>query len=213
MLSTKVNIFANVKTEEIDKLMKSSLTRNFSKGDIIIHAGDVGKHLYIILMGEVKVLQPSRDGSTQKLLSFLSAGEYFGEIGLIMNSKRTADVIATKTSKILLLSEKNALDFMAKHKEVMFNVLKNSLTRIYELSIDTEISAMSAYDKIYYFLKHRLSRQDENEQEYVVKKDIPSVAKIADYIGLHRSTVHDNLKLLYKNKRLIQEEELVYFTD
>jgi CRP-like cAMP-binding protein len=207
------NIFSGVKEEEINCLIKSSFTRNFEKGEYIVQSGQEGHSLYIILFGRVKVLMPSRDGRAHKLLTFLESGECFGEIAIVLKSKRTADVIATTTTKVLVLSEQETMNFMAQHTKIMFNMLKYSLNRVYQLSIDSEISTLKAPEKIFYLLKYRFAKTDEKGQEYIPKNAMPSIIEIGEYAGLHRSTAHDNFKKLMEDERLIEKGAVYYLSN
>ncbi len=61
----------------------------FSKGDVIIKSGTPGDKFYIIYTGNVSIT--SEDGKLKKVYG---AYDYFGEIALMNDKDRTADVIA-----------------------------------------------------------------------------------------------------------------------
>jgi len=204
-------IFANMQHDEIEELTHSALSRDFRQGEFIIQAGEQGHSLYIILSGKVKVLIPTRDGGAHKLLTFLEHGDCFGEIANVLQTKRSAGVIAVQDTKVLLISEKKALDFMTEHKQMMFNLLKYSLNRVYQLSLDSEISSLKSQEKVYYFLKWRLAQQDQQGRYCIKEDEFPSMQEIADYIGLHRSTVHDNFKLIIAQERITLENNTYFF--
>lgn len=63
----------------------------YQPGEIIIREGDVADKFYLITSGEVEVLQ-SRRGN--QVVARLCSGQYFGEIGLLRSSRRTATVRA-----------------------------------------------------------------------------------------------------------------------
>jgi len=204
-------IFAGMTQQEIEQLTQSALTRTYKKGEYIIQAGEQGDCFYIILLGKVKVLIPTRDGGAHKLLTFLDSGDCFGEIALVLQTRRSADVVAVKTTKVLVISEQKALDYMSEHKQIMFNLLKYSLNRIYQLSLDSEISSLKSQEKVYYFLKWRLAQQDKEQRYFIPKQEFPSMQEIADYIGLHRSTVHDNIKILLAEQQISLETNCYFF--
>uniref|UniRef100_A0A8C4UIF7 cGMP-dependent protein kinase n=1 Tax=Falco tinnunculus TaxID=100819 RepID=A0A8C4UIF7_FALTI len=70
------------------KLLDAMEECTFPPGHIIIHEGDEGENFYIILRGEVRVSQ--RAGGGQRLIRVLGAGQHFGELSLLRNSRRTA---------------------------------------------------------------------------------------------------------------------------
>jgi len=65
----------------------------FSAGDIIIHQGDEPEKFYIITQGIVDVIRHYPDGS-EVLLDRIREGGFFGEIGLLKQTKRVATVRA-----------------------------------------------------------------------------------------------------------------------
>ena len=66
---------------------------NFKKGEVIVKQGDTGDVFYIIIEGCATVTQIDRDG-VEKHLVDLKTSDYFGEIALIRNVPRTANVIS-----------------------------------------------------------------------------------------------------------------------
>ncbi|MCZ6541063.1 MAG: cyclic nucleotide-binding domain-containing protein, partial [Nitrospinae bacterium] len=66
--------------------------QRFANGDIIVSEGIVSKNAYIILEGKVNVTKKVDKKSI--LISSLSKGEVFGEMGLISKSTRSASVVA-----------------------------------------------------------------------------------------------------------------------
>jgi hypothetical protein len=62
----------------------------FTPGDIIFRAGDVGAAMYFISRGRLDVMDP--DGT--RVMATLGAGEFFGEMALLLHQKRTATVRA-----------------------------------------------------------------------------------------------------------------------
>jgi CRP-like cAMP-binding protein len=72
---------------------------NFLQGDAIIETGEHGDALYVIVRGDLEVRVASDAGS--KLVARLAANDFFGEMALLGDHIRKADVIAD-TSCILL---------------------------------------------------------------------------------------------------------------
>ncbi len=71
---------------------KTPNIQRFANGDIIVSEGIVSNNAYIILEGKVNVTKKVDKKSI--LISSLSKGEVFGEMGLISKSTRSASVVA-----------------------------------------------------------------------------------------------------------------------
>lgn len=82
----------------------AELTREqkFAKNAIIVSEGDPGDALYVVRTGEVKVVLIGEDGR-EVLLHLLSPGDHFGELSLIDGRPRSAHVVATHASSLLVL--------------------------------------------------------------------------------------------------------------
>ncbi len=101
--------------EKIDILQKISglfVERKAKKGDILIREGEVGDELYIIKEGYVRVLKNTLQNEPYTVV-LLSEDQhvFFGEIGLLLNDKRTATVVAEVDSIFLVTNRKKFQEF------------------------------------------------------------------------------------------------------
>ena len=72
-------------------------------GDYVICTGEKGNRMYFIRRGVAEVL-----ANLNRVINTLREGDYFGEIALLSNQRRTADVRAVTDCMLLSLS---LLDF------------------------------------------------------------------------------------------------------
>jgi CRP-like cAMP-binding protein len=72
----------------------------------IFELGDQGEKCYIIVGGEVEVLVPDALG-TDLVVTRLGKGDFFGEIALIKNVRRTATVRTAKPTKLVSLTRRS----------------------------------------------------------------------------------------------------------
>ena len=76
--------------------------QKFVKGAMIVTEGDPGDALFVVRSGEVKVLLIGEDGR-EVILGVLGVGDHFGELSLIDGRPRSAHVVATQPSSLLIL--------------------------------------------------------------------------------------------------------------
>jgi hypothetical protein len=74
---------------------------HFEAGDVVIRQGEQGDSAYIIQSGRVEVLKNG------KQVSELGSGEFFGEIALVSNEKRTATVSCLSACELTVLSRED----------------------------------------------------------------------------------------------------------
>ena len=63
-LLAKFTVFAELGGDELHTLLEQSAVETYSEGEIIIHSGEVGHCMYVILRGSVRVTVPIRDKSS-----------------------------------------------------------------------------------------------------------------------------------------------------
>lgn len=97
-LVSKVSLFSELSQKDLKSIAKSGTERRFSVGDTIVKEGDTGVGFYLILEGTVEVRKK------RKVLSTLMAGDFFGEMGLIDDQPRSADVVAVTPTVTFCLS-------------------------------------------------------------------------------------------------------------
>lgn len=88
-----LGIFANATRAGLERLAAATETEQLPAGTTIVQEGEAADALYVITEGQVDV---SAQGEFQQLqhLRTMGPGEYFGEIGLLARSSRTATVRA-----------------------------------------------------------------------------------------------------------------------
>ncbi|HIF07617.1 MAG TPA: cyclic nucleotide-binding domain-containing protein, partial [Gemmatimonadetes bacterium] len=86
----KVSFLKGASRELIQDLCSQLEPVVFTPGDVIVRAGEQGRHIYFINSGSVDVL--GDDGET--LIRTLTDGDFFGEVALLHRQPRTATVRA-----------------------------------------------------------------------------------------------------------------------
>lgn len=87
------------------KLIDGLESKNFTKGEYIIKEGEDGDYFYIIEDGVVDCMkEPTSNTSEAIHVRDLIRGDYFGELALLNNAKRTLSVkVKSDSCKLLAL--------------------------------------------------------------------------------------------------------------
>jgi CRP-like cAMP-binding protein len=120
-------LFKGMGKKLLRKLLIDLIEKKYSAGDIIFHEGDIGKAVYVVLEGSVKIIKESN--LENKTLSVLGPGSHFGELALIGNASRFASAVAEKDSLLLIMYKSYFDDLIRSNSATSARMLLN-LTEI-----------------------------------------------------------------------------------
>ena len=98
----KFCMFAGLGGEELAALLKLTDAIACPAGSRIVQAGETGHCLYVMLEGRAKVTVDA-DGR-EILLSPLETGDFFGEVSLVDDGLRSANVVALENCVLLRIT-------------------------------------------------------------------------------------------------------------
>ena len=101
----------------IDRLMKYLERREVKQGEYLMRQGDPPAEMYFVEAGLVTAQLEFPDGQVLRLRS-IRGGATVGEIGLYLESVRTASVVATRPSSVYRLSAQALKEMREKDSEV-----------------------------------------------------------------------------------------------
>jgi CRP-like cAMP-binding protein len=97
---TVKTIFQNIDDETLDKLMQTVKIVDYPANTHLCHEGARERTFYVIVNGEVAITRHRIDGQPV-LLQKKGANDFFGEIALLTDQPRTADVSTTTGSTMV----------------------------------------------------------------------------------------------------------------
>jgi CRP-like cAMP-binding protein len=99
----KVPLFQSASEDLIREIVLNLTPVVFTPGDTIVTAGEVGFQMYFISQGSVDVLSADE----QTVYATLTAGQFFGEIALLLSMPRTATIRAREYCDLYRLDKDN----------------------------------------------------------------------------------------------------------
>ena len=105
-----------------------SLGKDYKDGCIIFEEESVGKEMYIIISGKVKIIK--KKGTVETILATLEEGEFFGEMSLFDSNPRSATAKAIGDIKLLEINQKNFLKKISNDPSIAFRILEKMSQRI-----------------------------------------------------------------------------------
>ncbi len=118
-----------------------------AKDDVIIKKGDLSDSLFLILSGQVRARL--RVGGQDTSLGTMEPGELFGEIAMLSQTARSADVVADAPTRLLRLTSQNFQELMANHSDLaarmLFNISRQLATRLSQRNQDLHKDLASSF--------------------------------------------------------------------
>ena len=191
-----VSLFESLNDEEIDALTDVTFTRTFAKDSVIILAEEEGDTLFIIKEGEVKVSIVSEEGR-EVILSMMGAGAVFGELSLLDGKPRSANVVATENTALIMLRRIDFVQLVFKVPQIATALLAELASRLRKT--DRQIEGLALLDvtsRISETLLQLASEKGVEGEEGVVIKSRPTHQDLANMSGTTRETVSRVLKRL-----------------
>jgi cytochrome P450/CRP-like cAMP-binding protein len=124
--------------EQINTLLPQCQWLTAAPGSTIVRQGEAADRFYMIVRGEVEVVNGRNDGQ-EFVLCTLGEGDYFGEIGLLQGRPRNATVrVAAGAGEVELiaLERDDFLALMAGSEATEQQVALQMAQRLYELAAD-----------------------------------------------------------------------------
>lgn len=114
----KVPIFEAAGEDLIKDIIVNMEPVVFTPGDYIVRAGEVGFDMYFISRGRVDVM--SADETAR--YATLTAGQFFGEIALLLSMPRTATIKATEYCDLYRLNKETFDRILTRYPDFMNNI-------------------------------------------------------------------------------------------
>jgi len=122
----KVPLFSGLDLQLLAKLTTLFEEESFTPGAKILREGEFGDSMYIIIQGVVDVTKYNEEGN-EILITKLKTGSYFGEVALIDNQPRSANINAEEEIKVLRLRKSVFEKMLVEEKTFAINFYRNCL--------------------------------------------------------------------------------------
>lgn len=183
-LLKEVPLFSQFKSEELALLIQRASEDEFEPHTAIVQEHSPGDEFYLILNGQVEV----RKGS--KRLAKLGVGQFFGEMALLDEKLRSADVIALEETRCLVISSHTLHTLMREHPDMALKMLAELTRRLrntdqesvaaLEQRVAARTRELSALYEVTAVASESLDLQETMER---------SLEKLLDALDTHRGAI------------------------
>jgi CRP-like cAMP-binding protein/thioredoxin reductase/Fe-S-cluster-containing hydrogenase component 2 len=109
-------LFPGIPEAQLGQLVELSVVNNLPKDAVVFKEGEPADAFYLIRNGMVKITKTS--GEKEVVLSYLVAGNFFGEAALFSEADRTATVTTIFPSDLIKLSKRDFNNFLGAHPDL-----------------------------------------------------------------------------------------------
>ena len=129
----QVEIFAGLSEAELEIIANSCVSRSYPKNTVIINEDDYADSLYVIDSGRVKVYCSDKNGK-EFIMNTMQTGEYFGELALLDDEKRSASVRTLDKSVFLIMYKDEFTKILEQYPNISRTLIRNLTKRVRKLT-------------------------------------------------------------------------------
>lgn len=206
LVLNNVPLLSGLDREELEKLSRVTRRRSAGRGEHVVRAGEPADTLFILISGSAKVIN-SDDEGREVILAVLKAGEFFGEMGLIDGSPRSASVVAQESCELLVMGRAELHRCMQDNFQVALKVMQILVQRL--RSADGKIESLALLDVYGRVARLLLDMSSVDAEGRRVVKRMISKQEMARMVGASREMVSKVVRNLETSGYIRHEGDLV----
>jgi len=185
----KVASFAELDESALSSIERLVFERRYARDSVVFGQEDQGDALFAGCEGKVKVVLYGPSGR-EVILSIFKPGDFFGEMSLLDNQPRSANVIAMEDSRLLVLERSAFQEHIEQHPRTALKVLAEMSRRLRRAdAIIGNLALLDVYGRVARFLRDIAKTDGELTDGAIIIRQRPTQQEIASMIGTSRETV------------------------
>jgi CRP-like cAMP-binding protein len=124
----RIPLYSSMHLEQLRTVAAHLVERDVRPGEVIFREGEFSHELYIIVAGQVEIVQ--QRGSGPLTLVKLAAGDFFGDIALVGDQPRSASAVAVEPAVLLTLSPEHFRQMVLGDPAMSFEIFRALSARI-----------------------------------------------------------------------------------
>jgi CRP/FNR family cyclic AMP-dependent transcriptional regulator len=206
-------LFAELETPELEALARAAERREFARDETIFAANEAADGLYVLASGRVKVCVSSAGGK-ELILATLGGGEFFGEMALIDDAPRSANVVAQLPTVAYRIKRGDFEQLLDQHPGMGRKLLRELSLRLRRANAQMEsLATLDVVGRLarYFIDLARQHGQLLGNGWVAVRR--PTHQDIANSIGTSRETVTRLINDLEQRGLVVNEGKMSYLRE
>jgi CRP-like cAMP-binding protein len=113
-LLARVPVLSTLEGDDLERIADLAVPRQFEPGQVVFREGDQSDTCYIVREGRARAVREHRGGRTITLATF-GPGEFFGELALFEDERRSATVEAIEPTSVVAVLGPDMRRLMVEH--------------------------------------------------------------------------------------------------
>ncbi len=143
----KFERFDPYSSEDLSLLLSFCDVVTAAEDDLIIRKGDMSDSMFLVVSGQVRARL--RVGGHDTSLGMIGPGELFGEVAMLSQTARSADVVAEGPTRLLRLTSDRFQELMYDHSELaarlLYNISRQLATRLSQRNQELQKDLASSF--------------------------------------------------------------------
>lgn len=199
--------------EDAAELRARAGRRRYRAGQALMHEGQIGEELMILLAGRVKVTYTTAEGK-EVVLEFRQPGDLLGELAVLDDRPRSSSVVALEPAEALVLTASEFRAAVRSHPQIALELLRMLSRRFRDADrMRIEFAASQTLTRVatrLVELAHRYGEPDGGE----VVIDLPiSQEELAGWTGSSRESVAKALHTLREMGLVVTDRRRITVCD
>jgi CRP-like cAMP-binding protein len=121
-------LLSDADRSELDRIGRR---RRVDRGEVLLALGDTGDYVLVIVEGRVKVVVPTSTG-TEAVLTFRGPGALLGDMALVDESPRSANVVAVEPVEVIAIATSAFRGYLKERPAVALAMLASLSAKLRE---------------------------------------------------------------------------------
>jgi CRP-like cAMP-binding protein len=126
-----ISFFSEMADHDLTQIAEITVERNYKKGAVIIEEMTEAERFFIIHKGKIEITK-RYEGYEDFVLSVQSDGDFFGEMALLDEGRRSATVRAIESTTVLEISRNDFETLLYKAPALAYKIMKELSARLRE---------------------------------------------------------------------------------
>jgi CRP/FNR family cyclic AMP-dependent transcriptional regulator len=188
-LLRRVSIFRDLDQAAVAALDRLCRVKHYEREAVVVSEAEHGDALFVVAEGQTKAVLYGTSGR-EVILALFRQGDFFGEMALLDDQPRSATVIATTPSVLLMLERQAFARYLLQSPRSALRIMAELSRRLRNADeVIGNLALLDVYARVAGALRQMALRDGERTNGGILLRDRPTGTQLAGMLGTTRETV------------------------